>query len=370
MNIVSTIMSFLGPMIVNKIAANLGVNQGIAGKAISALVPAILAGVIGKSSTPGGAGALASILGKQDTGILGNLGNLIGGAGQQSMVDSGNSVLGSLLGGSSASALTNAVGKFAGLGNSQSSSLVGMLAPVVLGGLAQTSKASNLDAAGLASMLAGQKNNVQAAMPAGFSDLLGGSGLLDGLSGAARTAAVDTAARQVSNVTNSSGGSMMRFILPAALAALGFIWFTSGNKDKAMEKPAAPTAAAPSAAAPATPAMPSAADLTKQLPSGDLTGQMTGIFDTLKGSLGGVKDEATAKAALPKLEDVLGQLTKVKDASGALPAAARDPLMAMLKTSVPSIASLIEKALLIPGVSGVLKPVLDNISSTLTAMGK
>ena len=370
MNIVSTIMSFLGPMIINKIAANLGVNQGIAGKAISAVVPAILAGLIGKSSTPAGAGALASILGKQDTGILGNLGNLIGGAGQQSMVDSGNNVLGSLLGGSSASALTNAVGKFAGLGNSQSSSLMGMLAPVVLGGLAQTSKASNLDAAGLASMLAGQKNNVQAAMPAGFSDLLSGSGLLDGLSGAAKSAAVDTGQRQVSNVTNSTGGSsMMRYVLPAALAALGFIWFTSGNKDKAMEKPAAPMA---TPAAPAAPmALPSAADLAKKvMPGVELPGQVGSILDTLKGALGDVKDEATAKTALPKFQDVLGQLTKAKDAAVALPAPARDPVMAMLKTSMPPIASLIEKALLIPGVSGVLKPVLDNISSTLTAMGK
>jgi Bacterial protein of unknown function (DUF937) len=360
MNIVSTIMSFVGPMIVNKIAANLGVNQGIAGKAIAAIVPALLAGMIGKSSTPAGAGALASVLGKQDTGMLGNLGNLIGGAGQQSMIDSGNSVLGSLLGGSSTSALTNAVGKFAGLGNSQSSSLMGMLAPVVLGSLAQTSKSSNLDATGLASMLAGQKSNVAAAMPAGFADLLGGSGLLDSLGSAAKSAASETASQKVSHVTDSSGGSMMRFLIPAALAALGLIWFTSGNADKVTEKVAVPAAA-----------VPAAKDAVKMaMPGVELPGQVTTILGSLKTALGGVTDEASAKAALPAFTDILGQLDKVKSAAGALPVEARNPLMSMVKDSMPGIASLIEKALAIPGVGGVLKPVMDQINASLTAMGK
>lgn len=362
MNIVSTIMSLIGPMIINKIASNLGVNQGIAGKAISAIVPAILAGIIGKSSTPAGAGALASALGKQDTGILGNLGTMIGGAGQQSMIDSGNSVLSSLLGGSPASALTNAIGKFAGLGSSQSSSLIGMLAPVVLGSLAQTSKASNLDASGLAAMLAGQKSNVSAAMPAGFSDLLTGTGLLDGLGNAAKPAATEAASRQVSHVADSSGGSMMRFVIPAALAALALIWFTKGHQEKAMEKPAAPIAS------PAAPAAKEPAKMT--LPGVELPGQVTGILASLKGALGDVKDEATAKTALPKLQDILGQLGKAKTAAAALPVEARNPLMAMLKDSMPGVSLIVEKVLAIPGVASVLKPVLDQINAALVAMGK
>ena len=55
MNIVSTIMQMLAPVIINKIAASLGVNQGLAGKAIAAIVPAILAGLAGKAATSAGA---------------------------------------------------------------------------------------------------------------------------------------------------------------------------------------------------------------------------------------------------------------------------------------------------------------------------
>lgn len=157
MNIVSLIMQFLAPAIINKIAGSVGINQGLAGKAISAIVPAILAGLAGKASTSAGASDLAGALAKQDTGILGNLGKLIGGSGQKALIDNGSSVLGSLLGGSSTSALASAVGKFAGIGGDQSKSLLGMLAPVVLGSLAKEQKSAGLDAGGLASLLAGHK---------------------------------------------------------------------------------------------------------------------------------------------------------------------------------------------------------------------
>ena len=179
MNIVSTIMQMLAPVIINKIAASLGVNQGLAGKAIAVIVPAILAGLAGKAATSAGAQDLSATLGRQDPNILGELGKMIGAPGQQSFTDKGNSLFGSLLGGSSKNALADAIGKFSGLSGGQSSSLMGMLAPVVLGGLAKQQKASNLDASGLANMLAGQKNNIAAAMPAGFSDLLAGSGLME-----------------------------------------------------------------------------------------------------------------------------------------------------------------------------------------------
>ena len=78
MNLVSTIMQFLAPMIINKIAGNLGVGQGLAGKAISAAIPAILAGLAGSAAKPGGGAALSNVLAQQDSGLLGNFANMIG----------------------------------------------------------------------------------------------------------------------------------------------------------------------------------------------------------------------------------------------------------------------------------------------------
>ena len=355
MNIVSTIMQLLAPVIINKIAGSLGVNQGIAGKAIAAIVPAILAGLAGKAATSSGANDLASALGKQDSSILGNLGSLIGGPGQQSYTDKGNSVLGSLLGGSSASALAGAAGKFAGLGGSQSSNLLGMLAPVVLGGLAQHQKANNLDAGGLASMLAGQKDNISAAMPAGFSDLLAGSGLLDGLSGAAKKAAPASSMMPSGASAVDDGNPLIKYGIPGVLIAM-LTYFALGRSDGPVQVEEKTPPAASSTASPTA------------MPGAELSGQLTKILDGLKGTLGDVKDEASAKTALPKLQDMLAQLDKTKAAAAALPAEARHPLVVMISGVMPGIADMITKALAIPGVGGVLKPVLDQISASLTGM--
>jgi Bacterial protein of unknown function (DUF937) len=358
MNIVSTIMQLLAPAIINKIASSLGVNQGIAGKAIAAIVPAILAGLVGKSSTSSGAADLASALGKQDSSILGNLGSLIGGPGQQSYADKGNSVLGSLLGGSASSALAGAAGKFAGLGGSQSSSLLGMLAPVVLGGLAQQQKSSNLDAGGLANLLAGQKDNIKSAMPAGFSDLLAGSGLLDSLSAPAKKVSSAPSMMPSAPSAVADGNPLLKYALPAALVAIaGYYILGSGTGPVVVEKPAMPSSSS-STASPAG------------LPGAEMPAQVTKILDGLKGTLTGVTDEASAKTALPKLQDMLAQLDKTKTTAAALPAEARHPLVVMISGIMPGVADMITKALAIPGVSGVLKPVLDQISASLTGMTK
>ena len=79
MNLVSTIMQLLAPAIINKIAGSLGLGQGLAGKAIAAALPAILAALTGAASKSGGGSALSSVLAKQDPGLLGNLAGMIGG---------------------------------------------------------------------------------------------------------------------------------------------------------------------------------------------------------------------------------------------------------------------------------------------------
>lgn len=366
MNLVSMAMQILGPMIINKIAGSLGINQGLAGKAIAAIIPAILAGLAGKAATPSGASDLFGALGKQDTGMLGNLGNLVGGAGQQSMIDNGSSMLGSLLGGSSTSALAGAVGKFTGIGGDQSKSLIGMLAPVVLGTLAQQTKSSGLDAGGLGKLLAGQKDNIAAAMPPGFSELLGGSGLLDGISDNLKQATGNAASsvREVapspSYTSPSSGTDLTKYLLPG-LAALAALYLLLGNGcQREAEKAAAPEPAATTAPAPA----PGAASIA------GLTNQATTIIDKLKSSIGGVKNEATAKAALPGLTDVASQLATLKGGAMGLSADARHPLVAMIGAAMPGVASSIDKVMAIPGVSAVLKPVLDQVMGHLGAMAK
>ena len=363
MNIVSLIMQFLAPAIINKMAGSLGLGQGLAGKAISAALPAILAGLAGSASKSGGAGALASILGKQDPGLLGNFANMLGGGGQQSMIDSGAGALTSLLGGGSTNAIASAVGKFAGINDGQSKSLLGMLAPIVLGTLAKEQKSQGLDANGLASLLAGQKDNIASALPAGFSDLLKGSGVLDSVAANLPKAA----APHVHADPAPSGGGIMKYLLPLA-AAGALLYALSGygcNRHDDMKSSApAPAkvekpAAAPAASEKAAPAVPGI-DLASA----------TSAIEALKSALGGVKDEATAKSSLPKLQDLAGQFDKLKGLAMGLPADARHPLVVMISGVMPGLASSIDKALALPGVGAVLKPVLDQIAGSLGAIAK
>ena len=376
MNLVSLIMQFLAPTIINKLSSSLGLGQGIAGKAIAAAIPAILAGLAGSASKPGGATSLANAVSKQDGGLLGNFGNMLGGGGQQSMIDNGSNILSSLLGGSQTGALAGALGKFAGMNDGQSKSLLGALAPVVLGTLAKEQKSTGLDAGGLANLLMGQKDNIASALPAGFSSLLQGSGLLDSLGGAinrpaAHTPTATPAARTVDvSEPASSGMGILKYFIPLALA-VGLIYMLAGRgadhsdvKTVApvkVEKPA-PTAAAPAekAAAPAAPAVPGV----------DLVGPANGAIEALKNALAGVKDEATAKSSLPKLQEIAAQIEKLKGTAMALPADARHPLVVMISGVMPGLASMIDKALALPGVGAVLKPVLDQIAGNLGAIAK
>lgn len=358
MNLVSMAMQFLGPVIINRIASSLGINQGIAGKLVAAAIPTIFAGLAGKATQPGGAASLGNVLSKIDPSILGNLGNLIGGAQQQQFVDQGTSALSSLLGGNSVSAITGALGKFGGVDASKTASLTGMLAPAVLGTLAQQQKASGLDAGGLANLLASQKDNIAAALPSGFSDLLKGTGVLDSV--AANLA--PAAAPRVSVPQAPSGGGFGKWLIPlAAVLAGAYLLSTYMHQEKVEHATSEKPAAAAPAAKVEVPTVPAAADLA---------GQVTKALGGLTGSLDGIKDEASAKAAIPGLQDLAKQIDGFKTAAGLLTGDAKKPVASAVGSALPAILAAVEKALGIPGVGALLKPVLEPIVANLTSMSK
>ena len=368
MNLLSTIMQLLAPAIINKIAGSLGLGQGLAGKAIAAALPAILAALTGAASKSGGGSALSSVLAKQDPGLLGNLAGMIGGAGQQTMINGGTSALSSLLGGSSANALTGAVGKFAGIDGGQSSSLMGMLAPVVLGQLAQTQKSSGLDAGGLVNLLNGQKSNIAAAMPPGLSDLLAGTGLLDSISGNLKSGAA--AAAPMAKAAAGEGSSYSKWILPVAIGGIAAYLLSTFVANQIPPKEMAPVEK-PAAIAPAEPApaatVPAA---TAPVPAADLSGVATKAISGLLASLGSVKDEASAKAAVPGLQDAATQIDGLKIAAAALSGDAKKPIAMLIASALPGITTAVEKAVGIPGAGAILTPVLAPIVANLEALSK
>ena len=210
-NLVSLVMQFLTPDMVGRIATALGFDHNKVQSAINGAVPALLAAFNDVATQPGGAQKLADAA-RQQTGSLENFASMLGAGGQSSLLDKGSQLLSSLVGGRDQNALIGAISKFTGLGQGVSGSLLGMLAPIVMGTIGQHQSATRaLDANGIANLFASQKDNIAAALPSGFGSLLSGTGLLNSLGDAARTAtaagseatrAATSAARAVGQTAN------------------------------------------------------------------------------------------------------------------------------------------------------------------------
>jgi hypothetical protein len=172
-------MDSLTPDMISKIAGYFGLDRSSTQKAIGAAVPAMLAGLVGLASKPEGARQLSTILTQVPSNAVDTMRSLTSGTDQRSFAENGAGLLSSLFGGNMFSSLAGAVGKYAGIGDGTSKSLLGMLAPPALGTLAQHQRQAGLDANGLANFLASQKDNIAAAMPSGFANMLSSTGLLD-----------------------------------------------------------------------------------------------------------------------------------------------------------------------------------------------
>jgi hypothetical protein len=182
-NLVSNISKVLTPDLLARIASGLGLDRAIVEKASSASIPSLLAAFASLVAKPGGATKLSNAVAQQQPNILTNIANVVGGAGQEDLINSGINTLSSLLGGSTLSALTNAVSRFSGVSEGGSNSLLGAMGPLVMGVLGQQQRASGLNASGLADLLQSQKDNIARALPPGFAKYLSGTGILDGVTG-------------------------------------------------------------------------------------------------------------------------------------------------------------------------------------------
>lgn len=169
-NLVSAISRFLTPELIGKMASVSGLDRGTTQSAVGACVPAILSSLADLAAKPGGARQLADTIAEQPSGILSNLAQTLGTGGMSA--EKGGGMLSSLLGGGVLNTLVSTLSRFVGVGEGSTRTLMGLLAPVVLGVLGREQRAAGLETGGLARMLMGQKDQISAAMPVGLSDLL------------------------------------------------------------------------------------------------------------------------------------------------------------------------------------------------------
>jgi hypothetical protein len=359
-NLVSLVMQFLTPDMIGRIASALGLDRNNTQTAIGAAVPGLLAGLSGVAAQPGGAQKLVDVV-RQQTGALGSLAKMIGDSSQSSLIEKGSQILSLLLGGRDQTALAGAVGKYAGLGQGTSGSLLGMLAPIVMGTIGQQQGTRSLDAGAITSLLSSQKDNIAAALPAGFANLLGGTGLLDSLGGAARTATA--AAGQTARVTTSAARAIgdtgeraaavsrnwLYWLIPLLAIIALLIYFFAKPTEQVVQ--------------PSVPTIPS---LT--VGGLDIRKEVTDSITNLRTTLTGITDAASAQAALPKLQDVTAQIDKVDSLVGQLSPEQRKVLAGMVNPLMPSLDQLFDKVLAIPSVAELLKPTIDALRAKLAML--
>lgn len=352
MDIVNMGMKYLGPVVANKVASMLGINNTVVTKLIAAALPTVLATFVGKSSSASGASSLLGLVQDQPIGSPDDLLAALDGPQAGNVAEAGTGLLGDLLGGDAMSAITGALSRHGGVDTNNAGSLLGMIAPAALGALKGQVSEQNLDAGGLAALLAGQKDNIAQAMPAGFANQLQGTGLLDGVIPPETTPTPAPAAAPAPQAASSGGGGgLLKIALPVVAIAAAAWYFLSGND------------------APEMPEMPDVASLTEgmDLTVGDvdLGEQFGGVMGGLTDTFTGITDTASAEAAVPALEEASAQLDGLTDLAGQLPEEAQGAFGGVVSTALASLRPMIQSAIDASGAGSILQPIADGILAKL-----
>ena len=272
------------------------------------------------------------------------------------MLEQGSDLLSSLFGTGTISGIVNALTRFTKIAPGAAQKLLGYLTPLVLGTIASKFTGKSMNAQGLTSMFADEKANIAKALPSGFS-LSDVPGL-----GTAGSAAV----RSASQAVEAAGSSMPRWLLPLlGLAALGLLvwWFLPSIPTTAPEVgvPTITRAPAPDIRPAVVPEAVKCLvpDVTK------FSTELTGTFGKLTEALTGVKDAASADAALPKLREVEGKLDGATTTMKELGDAGQTTIKTLVKTTLVKLKEIVDKVLAIPGVGDKLKTVVASIVAKL-----
>jgi len=367
-NLVSIVMNFLTPDMIGRIASALGLGRNGTSSAIEAAVPTLLAAFASAATSPGGPQKLADAA-KQETGTLDKLAGMFGTASQTSVTERGSQMLASILGVRDQTALADAVGKYSGLGSAAGGSVLGALAPVVMGAIARQQGPRALDAGNIASLLASQKDNIAAALPSGVGKLLGGTGLLDALGDAAKRtaaaggettrAAAASVARTIddtrrSGVVAAPASASMNWLfwaIPAVAIAALLVYLFGRPTEQVVQQ---------------------GVSAVQSVTVGglDIGKQVTDNISSLSATLGSITDAASAQAALPRLQNATAQIDRVSGMVGQLSDGQRKVLAGLINPMMSTLNQLFDKVLAIPGVAEVIKPTIDTLKvklATLTA---
>jgi gas vesicle protein len=407
-NIMDLVKDQLSDKVMGSIGGLIGGNDEQASSAVGAAVPGLLSSFLHKGSTHEGATALFDTIKNQDDSLLDNMGDMLGGDKQHSMVESGSHALSSVLGGDALGGLSDAVSGASGISKGGAASMMGMLAPMLFGTIKKSlmGGSEGFSAGSLMNMLNGQKDNIQAAMPSDFADKLNFTGLdhvadkvqehthgkvedvkehiqehihekaehvqehvktniHESVSEAKESVqehiheVKDNIHEHAQEHTQKSGsmfGKLLPLLLLAGLGYFAFTKFLGGGEATTTEPVTEPTPVHTEQAAP-------------EVNVEELGTNLTGSIGSLMSGFGGIKDVESAKAALPDLESATNDFGKYSAILDKLPEGAKSTVLGLVGSKVGDLKGMLEKVTAIPGVGAIIKPIADTLLSKLSIFG-
>jgi hypothetical protein len=162
--------------------------------------------------------------------------------------------------------------------------------------------------------------------------------------------------------TESTGGSWLARLLPLALLC-GVVWFAYDRFTKSeIEIPESTTIPQSTTdtivndvAVPEVPAV------NVEVPTVDVKEELSVILGSVTNSLGAITDVESAQQAVPQLNAASEKIGGLVNIVSRLPVAAREPVKQVISGGLPQLQALIDKAVAIPGVGAVIKPVADGL---------
>ena len=290
-NLMEMVKNYFTSEFTNQASSTLGESSSGISKALTAIIPTGLAGILTKATSgTDGANSIFDMAKNAVSSISGNSSLTSAATTQQ-----GSSMLSSLFG-NNQSGIVSAISNFAGIKNSSASSLMSMGLPAIMGLLGKHAEQNNLSASGLSGFLSSQKDHIMNALPSGLSSVTSLLGL--GSVGAAATSMASHVKSGVGNAAHQveEEGKKNNWLLPLIiiLAAIALLWYfsrscgetrqsTAANTDTTTAVQSPDTSAAVAAPAPTGPV-----SIKVKLPNGkELDAYKGGIEDQLVTFLSG-----------------------------------------------------------------------------------